>query len=82
MPYAATPNRGFSSIDHALFQARMWREYALAFDNLGTPRQTYERRWLESVLRMTKAECLERARKAVEAAREINARQLAGKGGE
>lgn len=66
MRYAAYPKRGFSSIEHALFQAAMWREYAMNWK--------YKQHWLETVLQVTRQECIELAREALEAAKEMNRR--------
>lgn len=61
----------FRSVTHALFQARMWREYVQAWD--GKPTSTgVGREWVESILRMSREECLRRARQAVAAAKELN----------
>lgn len=70
----ATPKRAFSSVTHALFQASMWRCYAMAFLHMNKPGQKYQRYWVEEVLQLTKAECVERAREALEAAKEMNNR--------
>lgn len=54
-----------------LFQASMWREYALAWDG----RQTswgIGRVWVERVLRVSRSECLRRARVNVYLARRLN----------
>lgn len=63
----------FQSVTHALSQARMWREYAQAWD--GKPTSTgVGREWVESILRTSREECLRRAREAVAAAKELNAK--------
>ncbi len=47
-----------------MFQARMWREYAMAWD--GRKTQTgVGRDWVETVLRIPRNECLRRARAAL-----------------
>ncbi len=45
-----------------LFQARMWREYAQQWDRAGLSRD-----WVEKVLCVSRAECLNRARAALSA---------------
>lgn len=50
-----------------LFQARMWREYAQAWDGKGIGRS-----WVENILRIPRAECLRRARINVYLARRQN----------
>ena len=59
---------------HRLFQARVWREYA---DGLGWPQdQTgVGREWVEKVLRVPRAECLQRARAALTANAELTGDQ-------
>lgn len=65
----------FSSVTHALFQARMWREYAQAWD--GKPTSSgVGREWVRNILRTSREECLRRAREAVAAAKEMNGRGL------
>ncbi len=51
---------------HRLFQARMWREYAMAWDGRKTMTGV-GREWVEKVLRVPRAECLQRARAALTA---------------
>lgn len=51
---------------HRLFQARMWREYAMAWDGRKTMTGV-GREWVERVLRVSRAECLQRARAALTA---------------
>ena len=57
-----------------LFQARMWRQYAMAWDRdepLAEPRGIrIGRRWMELVMRVPRSECLRRARLHVQLARE------------
>lgn len=52
------PARGMT---HAarLFQARMWRAYAMEWD---LPPSNLRRRWVESILRNSRTDCLRRAR--------------------
>lgn len=54
-------NRPRMQITHAfrLFQARMWRNYAMEWD---LPPKTLRRRWMEQIFRTPRAECLRRAR--------------------
>ena len=42
------------------FQARMWREYVMAWDSPGSRRE-----WVECILRISRSECLRRARAAL-----------------
>lgn len=51
-----------------LFQARMWREYAQAWDGRTLP-SGIGRKWVENVLRTPRAECMRRARMNVLLAR-------------
>ena len=54
-----------------LFQARMWREYAQAWD--GKLGETVPcKGWVENVLRIPRSECLRRARVNVYLARRKN----------
>jgi len=53
-------------IDGRLYQARMWREYAQQWDN------PYTQGWVEKVLRVSRVECLRRARINVYLARRLN----------
>lgn len=50
---------------HALFQARMWREYAQAWDGKFTSTGV-GREWVEKVLRIPRADCMRRAREALQ----------------
>ena len=52
-----------------LFQARMWREYAMSWD---LPEWHIKRRWVEKILRIPRAECVRRARVNCYLARRIN----------
>ena len=47
-----------------LFQARMWREYAQAWDGKKTTTGV-GRAWVEGILRIPREECLRRAREHV-----------------
>ncbi len=59
------------SVVGRLFQARMWREYAQAWD--GKPTSSgVGREWVEKILRIPRAECLRRARANVYLARRMN----------
>jgi len=69
------------TIDGRLFQARMWREYAIAWDDArkpwGAPRlgrlgNDYSLGWLENVLRISREECIRRARVNLYLARRLN----------
>lgn len=48
-----------------LFQARLWREYAQAWDGSGIDRE-----WVEKVLRVSRTECIRRAREALRLSRQ------------
>ena len=56
---------------HRLFQARMWREYAMAWDGRKTM-SGVGRNWVEHILRVPRAECLQRARAALTANAEVS----------
>lgn len=56
-----------------LYQARMWREYAQAWDR-GC-------RWVAEILRISRAECLRRARINVYLARRLNRQRRDGPDG-
>jgi hypothetical protein len=56
-----------------LFQARMWRGYAMAWDGRPTPwGERYSRGWMEEIFRIPRAECLRRARVNLYLARRLN----------
>lgn len=57
----------FKSLDHALFQAGMWREYANTFNGSLT-RTGVDSKWVEVHLRMNKQDCINRALEALAAA--------------
>ena len=61
------------SVVGRLFQARMWREYAQAWDGKVTT-SGVGRAWVEHILRIPRAECLRRARINVYLARRLNRR--------
>lgn len=54
------------TVDHCLFQARMWRRYAMGWD---LPTWHGHRQWVEHVLRIDREACLRRARHELVAAR-------------
>jgi len=62
--------REFKNIWHALYQARMWRQYATAYHGIPTMGGITK----EWVMRMgfSEAYCLEHAREAAVAARQFN----------
>ncbi len=70
-PNTPEPAPTFVSVTHALFQARMWREYAMTFDGKPT-RLGIDRRWCETVGRWDRAYCMKRAWIAARAAQRIN----------
>lgn len=49
-----------------LFQARMWREYAQAWDGKRTS-SGVGHEWVKGILRVSRAECLQRARDSLTA---------------
>lgn len=61
------------SVVGRLFQASMWRQYAQAWDGKKTP-SGIGRRWVEEILRISRSECLRRARVNVYLARRLNRR--------
>lgn len=54
-----------------LFQARMWREYAMAWDGRKTT-SGCGRDWVEHILRIPRRECMRRAKVNAYLARRIN----------
>ena len=63
-----------------LFQARVWREYAMAWDGRKTMTGV-GREWVEKVLRVPRAECLQRARAALTANVEVTGKPPRGAAG-
>lgn len=55
------------SLEHALFQARMWRGFAQTFDGRKTP-DGEDAAWVSGILRMSRRQCLARSRAWVIAA--------------
>jgi hypothetical protein len=54
-----------------LFQVKMWRQYAMAWD--GRPTQTgVGREWMEKISRTSREECIRRARVNLYLARRLN----------
>jgi len=62
MSQLAPRYKHFYSVDHALFQASMWRKHAACYGG-----------WEITILKATREECLAKAREAIEAARHFNA---------
>jgi len=60
------------SVAGRLFQARMWREYAMAWDGRPTSITGVGREWVEKILQVSRDECLRRARINVRLARRLN----------
>lgn len=58
-----------------LFQARMWREYAMAWDGRPTSTTGVGREWVAGILRVSRSECLRRSRVNVLLARRMLRRQ-------
>jgi hypothetical protein len=61
----------YSSVDHALFQARLWRGYAMDWDGVYHSNMM-GREWVEKILRVSRDECVRRSRQALEYARIMN----------
>jgi hypothetical protein len=62
-----------TSVEHRLFQARMWREYATAIKyDCPTKLGGVGRRWCLEIGRLTYAECVRRARVNIYLARRLN----------
>lgn len=61
---------GGMSLEGRLFQAAMWREYAMTWHGRKT-RTGVDRRWCEQIGRMTYADCLRRARANLYLARRL-----------
>lgn len=61
----------FKSVTHALFQARMWREYTRTFDGIPT-HMGIDQRWCETVGKWTRDYCIKRAWIAARAAQRMN----------
>ena len=59
---------GGMSLAGRLFQARMWRRYAMDWD---LPLTNLKRRWVESVGRLSRAECLRLSRANLYLARRL-----------
>lgn len=55
-----------------LFQARIWREYAMAWDGRCTSITGVGRAWVENILRVSRDECLRRSRINAYLARRLN----------
>ena len=67
--------RPITTVAGRLFQARMWRGYAMAWDGQRTSwGERYSLRWMEEVFRTGRAECLRRARVNIYLARRLNRR--------
>lgn len=64
----------WASVDHALFQARVWREYAMTFVDPKFRTMTgVDNAWVREFMKVDRAYCVARVRDAVLAARDINA---------
>jgi hypothetical protein len=71
-PSSSTPPQRLSVFGR-LFQARMWREYAQAWDGKTTSSGVGQS-WVANILRIPRAACLRRARVYVYLARRMNRR--------
>lgn len=73
-------------VDGRLFQARMWREYAMAWDGRKPSFASYPawfaRVYLESVIGVSRDQCLRRSRINVYLARRLNRTKAATVAGE
>lgn len=58
-----------------LFQARMWREYAMAWDGRPTSTTGVGLDWVAGILRVSRSECLRRSRVNTLLARRMLRRQ-------
>jgi hypothetical protein len=68
---ASNPRDKMHNVHGRLFQARMWREYAMAWD--GRPTRTgVGRDWMEKISRTSRHECIRRARVNLYLARRLN----------
>ena len=65
---------GGMTLDGRLFQAHMWREYAMAIRYDRATRTGLGRRWCFEIGRMTYADCVRRARVNFYLARRLNRR--------
>ena len=65
------------TVSGRLFQARMWREYAMAWDGKRTALTSVDGNWCRMVLRVSRSECLRRARVNVYLARRLNRKAAA-----
>lgn len=76
MPPASNPTaaRAESPLAWRLFQARMWREYVMAWDGRRGPER---QAWVETILGISRAECLRRAWTNARLARMLNRRPRA-----
>ncbi len=63
------PRDKMHDIDGRLFQARMWRDYARQW---GSP---WARPWCQQILRVSREECIRRARINLYLARRLNRRK-------
>ena len=59
------------TVAERLFQARVWREYAMAWDGRPTATTGVGREWVAGILRVSRSECLRRARVNVLLARRL-----------
>lgn len=66
------------TVSGRLFQARMWRQYAQAWDGRPTP-NGLGAEWMEKILRISRSECLRRARVNLYLARRLNRHPMQGK---
>lgn len=66
MDHKIDSTRYRNTVDHCLFQSRMWRQYAMEWD---LPDWHDRRRWVEHVLRIDRDACLRQARHNLIAAR-------------
>jgi hypothetical protein len=67
------PRDKLHNLHGRLFQAKMWRQYAMAWDGKPTPTGV-DRAWMEQISRTSREECLRRARINLYLARRLNRR--------
>lgn len=59
------------TIDGCLFMARVWREYAMAWDGRPTSTTGVGREWVEKILKISREQCLKKSRECIREARMV-----------
>jgi hypothetical protein len=64
----------FTSVTHALYQAAMWRRYAMVYDGIRNSNGglAVPMEWVRDVMKMTRQQCLDKAWEAARAAKILN----------